>query len=249
MHMHVLWPSKAVADTSSMQMQAQHAYVQLLRKKSPGSNAGMHSCCWLRMLCCATPAGPFRAMLLPAGAVMLCGRSTTSGSLMHAPYIVLAGSQSPHLRGACFCIHLLVIAPQERLDQPFFVWGEDALLKWPGAVTPLIEERDAYMARVIAAAAQGSNPNVPAYIADQVSAVKACGGLDCMRTDNGVAKLPLYRAHVPSVHSLHVAAAPSACWWLAQILYSAAWLSRHSSQKVLRVQDRARNTAHNSLCE
>lgn len=57
---------------------------------------------------------------------------------------------------------------QERLDQPFFVWGEDALLKWPGAVTPLIEERDAYMARVVAAAAQGSNPNVPAYVADQV---------------------------------------------------------------------------------
>uniref|UniRef100_A0A383WD58 Uncharacterized protein n=1 Tax=Tetradesmus obliquus TaxID=3088 RepID=A0A383WD58_TETOB len=56
---------------------------------------------------------------------------------------------------------------QERLDQPFFVWGEDALLKWPGAVTPLIEERDAYMARVVAAAAQGSNPNVPAYVADQ----------------------------------------------------------------------------------
>jgi pheromone shutdown protein TraB len=47
-------------------------------------------------------------------------------------------------------------------------WGEDALLKWPGAVTPLIEERDAYMARVMAAAAQGSNPNVPAYVADQV---------------------------------------------------------------------------------
>ncbi|KAF6254495.1 hypothetical protein COO60DRAFT_1703286 [Scenedesmus sp. NREL 46B-D3] len=56
---------------------------------------------------------------------------------------------------------------QERLDQRFFVWGEDALLKWPGAVTPLIEERDAFMARVVAAAAQGSNPNVPAYVADQ----------------------------------------------------------------------------------
>jgi hypothetical protein len=69
-------------------------------------------------------------------------------------------SQHAHVRHV-FCW-------QERLDTPFFVWGEDALLKWPGAVTPLIEERDAYMARVVAAAAQGSNPNVPAYVADQV---------------------------------------------------------------------------------
>jgi hypothetical protein len=51
-------------------------------------------------------------------------------------------------------------------------WGEGALLKWPGAVAALIEERDAYMARVVAAAAaQGSNPNVPAYVADQVGYV------------------------------------------------------------------------------
>lgn len=59
---------------------------------------------------------------------------------------------------------------QERLDQPFYVWGEDALLKWPGALAPLIDERDAFMARVVAAAAKGANPNVPAYVADEVGA-------------------------------------------------------------------------------
>jgi hypothetical protein len=72
-------------------------------------------------------------------------------------------------------LFVLLSALQERLDQPFFVWGEDALLKWPGAVTPLIEERDAYMARVVAAAAQGSNPNVPAYVADQVCCCAVAG--------------------------------------------------------------------------
>eukprot|EP00879_Flechtneria_rotunda_P017203 GHRR01018021.1.p1 GENE.GHRR01018021.1~~GHRR01018021.1.p1 ORF type:complete len:276 (+),score=149.45 GHRR01018021.1:153-980(+) len=56
---------------------------------------------------------------------------------------------------------------QGNLDRPLFVWGEDALLKWPGALQPLIEERDQFMARVLAAAATGTNPNAPAYIADQ----------------------------------------------------------------------------------
>lgn len=35
------------------------------------------------------------------------------------------------------------------------LWGEDALLQWPGARRPLIQERDAYMARTIWAAASG----------------------------------------------------------------------------------------------
>lgn len=48
------------------------------------------------------------------------------------------------------------------------MWGEDALLRWPGALTPLIDERDDFMARVLAAAATGTNPNVPAYVADEV---------------------------------------------------------------------------------
>ena len=35
------------------------------------------------------------------------------------------------------------------------LWGEDALLQWPGAQQALIQERDAYMARTIWAAASG----------------------------------------------------------------------------------------------
>ena len=36
------------------------------------------------------------------------------------------------------------------------LWGEDALLDWPGALTPVIHERDAYMAKTILAAVQGT---------------------------------------------------------------------------------------------
>lgn len=36
------------------------------------------------------------------------------------------------------------------------LWGEDALLDWPGALDPVIHERDAHMARTIYAAAQGA---------------------------------------------------------------------------------------------
>jgi pheromone shutdown protein TraB len=43
------------------------------------------------------------------------------------------------------------------LDQPFKVWGEDALLQWPGASESVIAERDAYMARALAAAALGTS--------------------------------------------------------------------------------------------
>lgn len=38
------------------------------------------------------------------------------------------------------------------------LWGEDALLDWPGALDPVIHERDAHMARTIYAAAQGEIP-------------------------------------------------------------------------------------------
>ena len=34
-------------------------------------------------------------------------------------------------------------------DSPFYVWGEDALVRWPGAETPVIKERDEYMAFAI----------------------------------------------------------------------------------------------------
>lgn len=46
------------------------------------------------------------------------------------------------------------------------LWGEDALLGWPGAMEPVIHERDAFMARVISAAAQGSSAEAPALLAD-----------------------------------------------------------------------------------
>lgn len=44
------------------------------------------------------------------------------------------------------------------LDRPVEIWGEDALLQWPGARRPVIQERDAYMARTIWAAATGGQP-------------------------------------------------------------------------------------------
>ena len=44
---------------------------------------------------------------------------------------------------------------QADLQQLVELWGEDALLQWPGARRSLIEERDAYMARTIWAAASG----------------------------------------------------------------------------------------------
>lgn len=35
------------------------------------------------------------------------------------------------------------------------LWGEDALLDWPGALEPIIEERDMVMANVLRACASG----------------------------------------------------------------------------------------------
>ena len=35
------------------------------------------------------------------------------------------------------------------------LWGEDALLSWPGALQPVIHERDVHMAKTIWAAATG----------------------------------------------------------------------------------------------
>jgi hypothetical protein len=58
--------------------------------------------------------------------------------------------------------------PQANLDKPFYVWGEDALLSWPGAEAALITERDAFMARVLAATATGTNSNAPAFVAEEV---------------------------------------------------------------------------------
>ncbi len=42
------------------------------------------------------------------------------------------------------------------LQQPLKLFGEDALLDWPGALGPIIRDRDTYMAKALAAAAQGA---------------------------------------------------------------------------------------------
>jgi len=52
------------------------------------------------------------------------------------------------------------------LSQPLKLFGEDAILDWPGALDVVIRERDAYMARTVAAAASGQSPLSPAYVRD-----------------------------------------------------------------------------------
>ncbi|PRW56496.1 actin binding [Chlorella sorokiniana] len=45
------------------------------------------------------------------------------------------------------------------------LWGEDALLNWPGAMDPIINQRDAYMTRTCVAAASGRPEGLtPAYV-------------------------------------------------------------------------------------
>ena len=45
------------------------------------------------------------------------------------------------------------------------LWGEDALLDWPGAEGPIIRERDEFMARTIKQLVQNKAGTVPAYAA------------------------------------------------------------------------------------
>lgn len=54
------------------------------------------------------------------------------------------------------------------LCQPFKVYGEDALLDWPGAMEPIIRDRDTFMAAALASAAQGGKATTPLYMRDQV---------------------------------------------------------------------------------
>ncbi|KAG2492108.1 hypothetical protein HYH03_009599 [Edaphochlamys debaryana] len=65
------------------------------------------------------------------------------------------------------------VAIKEAIDQgdmskPLKLYGEDALLDWPGAFPALIEERDEFMARALAAVATGQPGVVPAFVLDQV---------------------------------------------------------------------------------
>lgn len=57
---------------------------------------------------------------------------------------------------------------QDNLGSPLVLWGEDALLKWPNAMQRLIDERDAYMARSVAAAAVGKPCAAPAFVSTVV---------------------------------------------------------------------------------
>jgi pheromone shutdown protein TraB len=46
---------------------------------------------------------------------------------------------------------------ESNLDVPLKLYGEDALLDWPGASESIIAERDRYMAKSLAAAATGAH--------------------------------------------------------------------------------------------
>jgi PAS domain-containing protein len=50
------------------------------------------------------------------------------------------------------------------LSRPLKLYGEDALLDWPGVVPPLIDDRDAYMARALAATATAAPGFAPAFV-------------------------------------------------------------------------------------
>ena len=69
------------------------------------------------------------------------------------------------------------VAPPIPLSQqgttPLRLWGEDAIISWPGAEGPVIGDRDSYMAGALWAAASGQ-PAGPAYVPDAVD--DGCGG-------------------------------------------------------------------------
>lgn len=96
------------------------------------------------------------------------------------------------------------------------LWGEDALLGWAGALGPVIEERDAYMARAIMAAATGRAEGLtPAFVRGA-----ALGGTEVLRYlmpeggapgacprgegEGAYAALPGVRAVVAVVGTAHV---------------------------------------------
>jgi pheromone shutdown protein TraB len=50
--------------------------------------------------------------------------------------------------------------------EPFYLWGEDALIRWPGAEQPVIGERDEYMARAILGFLDNNTSDLtPTYVA------------------------------------------------------------------------------------
>jgi hypothetical protein len=72
------------------------------------------------------------------------------------------------------------------------LWGEDALLKWPGAKEPVIHRRDAYMARSVAAACAGRNEGLtPAYLVTRAPASGAPVLHYCMPAGGEAAACPV----------------------------------------------------------
>uniref|UniRef100_A0A7S0RDT8 Uncharacterized protein n=1 Tax=Chlamydomonas leiostraca TaxID=1034604 RepID=A0A7S0RDT8_9CHLO len=55
------------------------------------------------------------------------------------------------------------------LSQPLKLFGEDALLDWPGALPSIIRDRDTYMAKALAGTATGRAAFCPAYVRDEVN--------------------------------------------------------------------------------
>jgi len=68
------------------------------------------------------------------------------------------------------------VAPPTSLSQqgttPLRLWGEDAIIAWPGAARPVIQDRDVFMAGALWAAAAGVAAG-PAFVADAVD--DGCG--------------------------------------------------------------------------
>lgn len=99
------------------------------------------------------------------------------------------------------------------LSKPLKLFGEDALLDWPGVLQPLIQERDAFMAKALAAAATAQQGFSPAFVRDMANgqvvwrlmmpeeAPAACApsGLG----DGAYAPLPGVRSVVAVVGSAH----------------------------------------------
>jgi len=111
---------------------------------------------------------------------------------MKAPEAYCTRNQTDNstvLYRCCGCVTLVL---QANLDKPFYVWGEDALLSWPGAEPALITERDAFMARVLAATATNNTCNAPAFVAEEVrpsEALRGLKGLGNMLVCRGVVRL------------------------------------------------------------
>ena len=89
--------------------------------------------------------------------IQVRGRSPSGGDVSR--HIRAAGTRMSYMRMVPPPMHASMQGAD--LARPVEIWGEDALLQWPGARQPLIAERDAYMARTIWAAATGAPPGAP----------------------------------------------------------------------------------------